>query len=69
MITRGRIFTPDTANSKPRLESAPYRSLKANYQAGFGSGQGKAIMHREELLEDWRFCRQNAVPAKIEPLA
>ena len=28
-----------------------------------------AMMHREELLEDWRFCRENTVPAKIEPLA
>src|ERR1039458_5570818 len=28
-----------------------------------------AMMHREELLEDWRFCRENAVPTKIEPLA
>jgi hypothetical protein len=28
-----------------------------------------AMMHREELLEDWRFCRENTVPMKIEPLA
>ena len=28
-----------------------------------------AIMHREELLEDWRLCRENTLPAKIEPLA
>ena len=28
-----------------------------------------AMMHREELLEDWRLCRENALPAKIEPLA
>jgi Domain of unknown function (DUF4160) len=28
-----------------------------------------AMMHREELLEDWRFCRENTPPAKIEPLA
>ena len=27
-----------------------------------------AMMHREELLNDWRLCRQNAVPARIEPL-
>jgi hypothetical protein len=25
-------------------------------------------MIREELLEDWRLCRENTVPAKIEPL-
>ena len=28
-----------------------------------------AMMHRGELLEDWRFCRENTVPTKIEPLA
>jgi Domain of unknown function (DUF4160) len=27
-----------------------------------------AMMHREELLEDWRLCRENVQPAKIEPL-
>ncbi len=26
-----------------------------------------AMIHRAELLEDWRLCRENAVPAKIEP--
>ena len=28
-----------------------------------------AMLHREELLEDWRRCRENIIPAKIEPLA
>ena len=28
-----------------------------------------AMMHREELLADWRLCRQNAPPARIEPLS
>jgi hypothetical protein len=28
-----------------------------------------AMIHREELREDWRLCRMNAVPQKIEPLA
>jgi hypothetical protein len=28
-----------------------------------------AIIHREELLEDWRLCRENSLPAKIEPLS
>ena len=26
------------------------------------------MMPREELLEDWRLCRENRVAAKIEPL-
>jgi len=27
-----------------------------------------AMMHREELREDWRLCRTNSVPEKIDPL-
>jgi hypothetical protein len=27
-----------------------------------------AKINREELLEDWRLCRENRQPAKIEPL-
>lgn len=27
-----------------------------------------AMMHREELLNDWRLCSENSMPAKIEPL-
>jgi len=27
-----------------------------------------AAAHREELLNDWRLCRNNAQPAKIDPL-
>lgn len=26
------------------------------------------MIHREELLQDWRLCRENSPPAKIEPL-
>ena len=29
----------------------------------------RAMIHREELLEDWRFCREKTAPARIEPLA
>ena len=28
-----------------------------------------AMMHREELLDDWRLCRENAAPARIKPLS
>jgi hypothetical protein len=28
-----------------------------------------AMIQREELLEDWRLCRGNTPPTKIEPLA
>ena len=28
-----------------------------------------AMIHQEELLEAWRLCRENRVPAKIDPLA
>jgi hypothetical protein len=28
-----------------------------------------AMIHQEELREDWDLCRTNAAPAKIQPLA
>jgi len=28
-----------------------------------------AMIHKEELREDWQLCRTNAVPTEIEPLA
>lgn len=28
-----------------------------------------AMIHKEELLEDWRLCEKNSLPAKIDPLA
>jgi len=27
-----------------------------------------AMMHKEELLDDWRLCREKAPPLHIEPL-
>ena len=27
-----------------------------------------AMIHKEELLEDWRLCRENSQPKKIESL-
>jgi hypothetical protein len=27
-----------------------------------------AMMHKEELLENWRLCREKALPSNIEPL-
>lgn len=27
-----------------------------------------AILHKEELLQDWSLCRENKAPAKIDPL-
>jgi len=33
-----------------------------------GLVQEWAMIHREELQEDWRLSRENALPAKIEPL-
>jgi hypothetical protein len=35
---------------------------------GLSLVQEWAMIHREELLEDWRLCRENIPPAKIEPL-
>ena len=27
-----------------------------------------AMIHKEELVRDWRLCRDNSVPVRIEPL-
>jgi len=27
-----------------------------------------AMIHKEELMDDWRLCRENARPSNIEPL-
>jgi hypothetical protein len=40
--------------------SLPARALKLV--------QEWAMLHREELLDDWRLCRENSHPARIEPL-
>jgi len=34
----------------------------------FGLVREWAMIHREELLENWRLCRENAAPQKIKPL-
>ena len=28
-----------------------------------------AMIHTEELLEDWRLCREHTAPTKIDPLS
>lgn len=30
--------------------------------------QERAMIHKEELMEDWRLCREKAPPSNIEPL-
>ncbi len=27
-----------------------------------------AMIHKEELVQDWRLCRDNSLPVRIEPL-
>ena len=68
MTTHHRTFTLDMMTSKLRSASAPWRSSKASCRA-LNLVQEWAMIHREELLEDWRFCREKTAPARIEPLA
>jgi hypothetical protein len=35
---------------------------------GLSLVQEWAMIHKEELLEDWRLCSEKALPAKIDPL-
>ena len=68
-ITPRHTSTPDMARSKPRSTSARSMSFRANSRAGLLSlVQERAMIHKEELLEDWPLCRENSPPGKIEPL-
>jgi hypothetical protein len=37
-------------------------------QRALSLAQEWAMIHREELLENWRLCRENARPKQVEPL-
>jgi hypothetical protein len=52
--------TIDIGTSKVLQGQLPSRALNL-VQEG-------AMIHREELLEDWRLCRDNVQPNKVEPL-
>jgi Domain of unknown function (DUF4160) len=47
------------------------RSVREGYLPGRALAlvQEWAMIHRAELLENWRLCRENTPPGKIEPLA
>jgi hypothetical protein len=63
-----RAFTPDTVSSRLRLISPRRRSSRANCRVGLlNLVQEWAMIHREELQEDLRLCRDNAQPNKVEP--
>jgi hypothetical protein len=46
------------------------RSIREGYlpRRALALVQEWATIHRAELLEDWRLCRENTPPEKIEPL-
>ena len=44
------------------------RTFYGEFEATIDLHTPWAMIHREELIEDWRLCRENAVPAKIDPL-
>ena len=65
-----RIFTPDTGSLRPRSTSTLFRSGMTNFRAAsFGLVLEWAMIHRAELLEDWRLCSEKTPPNKIDPLA
>jgi hypothetical protein len=51
------------------IEIATFKVIEGQLPPrAFNLVQEWATMHREELLKDWRLCRQKASPAQIEPL-
>ena len=69
MITHRPTFTPVTVSLKPQSTSEPLAVIQ-------GQLPGRALnlvhewgmIHRDELLQAWQLCRENRLPAKIEPL-
>ena len=69
MTTRRHTFTLDMASSKP-IDIGTLQVIEGQLPSrALNLVREWAMIHREELLEDWRFCRENTAPAKIEPLA
>jgi hypothetical protein len=77
---RGSLHSSLSPVIRPR--SSPYGEFDATVNIGtleiiegelphraLNLVQEWAMIHREELLEDWRFCREKTAPPKIEPLA
>ena len=59
----------DMASSRLTVDIATAAVLEGHLpRRALNLVQEWAMMHREELLEDWRLCREKAQPANIEPL-
>ena len=64
-----RIFMRDTASSRPRSQSKRLKLRRVSCPSrALILVREWAMIHREELREDWQLCRANATPGKIEPL-
>jgi Domain of unknown function (DUF4160) len=55
--------TIDLGTSEVRQGQLPRRALSLVQEWAMIQ-----MIHREELLEDWRLCRENTLPAAIDPL-
>jgi hypothetical protein len=69
MTTHRRIFTPRYGEFEATIEISTLNVLEGQLpRRALNLVLEWAMMHREELLADWQFCRENTAPAKIEPL-
>jgi hypothetical protein len=69
MITRRRTFTPATGEFEATIDIGTLDVLEGQLpRRALNLDQEWAMIHREELLEDWRLCREKAPPSNIPPL-
>ena len=69
MIMPQRTFMPGVVNSRPRSIGTPEIIEGELPRRALNLVLEWARIHRQELLEDWRLCRENSPPIKIELLA
>lgn len=67
MIMRLLIFTLDMASSRIDLSSLEVIEGELPRRA-LSLVQEWAMIHREELVENWELCREKSQPTKIDPL-
>ena len=69
MITRRHIFTPRYGEFEATININTEEVIEGQLpRRALNLVQEWAMIHREELLEDWRLCRDNERPNKVEPL-
>jgi hypothetical protein len=69
MIIRRRIFNARHGEFEVTVDISTQEVLEGQLPPrAWNLVQEWAMMHKEELLENWRLCREKALPSNIESL-